>query len=326
MAEQTPVIWLLTDNKPGHRNQLKGLASRLKSRAGASFYWISAAEYPVSLWHAALGLAPHLDDTLSPPDLIIAAGTSTHRLLLALRRKAATVVLMKPGFPRRWVNACLIPAHDNPSPGPRTLITEGVINNVAPLARVTEKKQGLVLIGGPSRHFDWNESSLADQLEALVSQNPGWQWTISGSRRTPETMQRMIAGMASPRVRVQDPKQTHEDWLAHQLAASRVVWVTPDSASMVCEAVTSGVPTGLFDLSPVNGSRVAAGITRLQSGGYAFNWAQRQQLMTDAPPGKNGLTEAPTLWEADRAALWLTETLPRVFEPPVTKRHNGRHP
>ena len=27
---QAPVVWLLTDNKPGHKNQLKGLGNRLR--------------------------------------------------------------------------------------------------------------------------------------------------------------------------------------------------------------------------------------------------------------------------------------------------------
>ncbi|WP_339801689.1 ELM1/GtrOC1 family putative glycosyltransferase [uncultured Marinobacter sp.] len=312
MAEHTPVIWLLTDNKPGHRNQLRGLAGRLKARTGASAYWLSADEHPVALWRALLGSAPHLPETLPHPDLIIAAGSSSHRLLLALRRTAATVVLMKPGFPRSWVSACLIPGHDKVRPGPRTLITEGVINNITPLARITEKRQGLILVGGPSRHFHWDEQALTDQLKELIRQHPDWQWTISGSRRTPETMRTTLARMASPQVRIQDPDRTHEDWLAHQLAASRAVWVTPDSASMVGEAITSGVPTGLFELPPVTGSRVTAGVIRLQSDGYAFSWSERQRLMSETSP-QIAASQRPPLWEADRAARWLTETLPRAF-------------
>ena len=36
VGSRTPVVWLLTDNKPGHRNQLKGLGNRLRVLAGAS--------------------------------------------------------------------------------------------------------------------------------------------------------------------------------------------------------------------------------------------------------------------------------------------------
>ena len=78
---QAPVVWLLTDNKPGHKNQLKGLGNRLRVLTGAALYWVSADEYPVPLWRALLGVAPAMDTALPKPDLMVAAGTGTHRLL-----------------------------------------------------------------------------------------------------------------------------------------------------------------------------------------------------------------------------------------------------
>lgn len=40
-----PAIWLLTDNKAGHRSQLKGLGNRLRVLTGASLHWIDANEF-----------------------------------------------------------------------------------------------------------------------------------------------------------------------------------------------------------------------------------------------------------------------------------------
>src|SRR5690554_185963 len=124
---QAPVIWLITDNKPGHRNQLRGLAGRLRALTGAKLYWLNAADYPVPLWRALLGLAPTVDKALPQPDLIVAAGSGTHRLILALRRyrKARTLVLMKPAFPLNWVDGAIIPAHDDVKPSKTVLNTEG---------------------------------------------------------------------------------------------------------------------------------------------------------------------------------------------------------
>ena len=125
-----PVVWLLTDNKPGHHNQLKGLGNRLRVLAGASVSEIDATEAPPPLWRALLGVAPAMDKALGRPNLIIAAGSGTHRLLLSLRRlrKVKTVVLMKPGFPLNWVDAAIIPEHDKVPPARHVLATEGVIN------------------------------------------------------------------------------------------------------------------------------------------------------------------------------------------------------
>ena len=298
-----PVVWLLTDNKPGHHNQLKGLGNRLRVLAGASVSEIDATEAPMPLWRALLGVAPAMDKTLGTPNLIIAAGSGTHRLLLSLRRlrKVKTVVLMKPGFPLNWIDAAIIPEHDKVAPARHVLATEGVINAITPLARITDKPEGLVLVGGPSPHFDWDDDVILGQLSQLMGRYPEWRWTISGSRRTPENLLMRLNDLAGPKVTVVDSKRTHASWLPHQLAASRAVWVTPDSASMACEAATSGVPTGLFELAPKNNSRVARGMASLVEKGYVAHWSDHASVMA----GK--LRGSQELWEADRAARWLIE-------------------
>lgn len=305
MQTDAPVVWLLTDNKPGHRNQLKGIGNRLRVRAGAALHWIDASEQRVPLWRALLGIAPAMDPSLPVPALIIGAGTSTHRLLLALRRttRAKTVVLMKPAFPMAWADAVILPEHDRVSPGKRVLTTQGVINSITPLARTTEKPEALVLIGGPSPHFEWDDDVVFNQISQLISDYPTWRWTISSSRRTTPGLAERIEELGSLRVSIVDPKRTHEDWLSHQLSASAAVWVTPDSMSMVCEAATSGVPTGLFQLPPKAGSRVALGIDLLIERGQVASWSDHTHVMARSPG------EKPRLWEADRAAQWLIRQL-----------------
>lgn len=303
-----PVVWLITDNKPGHRNQLKGLGNRLRALANARIHWLSATDYPVPLWRAVLAVAPRLDPHLPHPDLVVAAGSGTHRLLLALRRRRGvrTLVLMKPGFPLALVDGAIVPAHDRVPGSARVFVTEGALNAVTPMARLTDQPNALVLIGGPSPHFDWQEDALLNQITDLMARYPGWRWTLSDSRRTPGSTSEALAGLRSPRVTFVHHQQTHEGWLSHQLAASRAVWVTPDSMSMVCEAATSGVPTGLFELPQNPGSRVARGVARLLEQGYVARWQDHPQVMGDHP--------RPTarLWEADRAARWILPSLART--------------
>jgi len=298
-----PVVWLLTDYKPGHRNQLKGLGNRLRVLAGASTYWVDASALKVPLWRAVLASPPRMEASLPRPDLIIAAGSGTHRPLLALRklRRAKTLVIMKPAFPLSLISGALIPAHDRVQSGPRVLLTEGALNTITPLARITEKREALLLIGGPSPHFDWDDDVVLGQISHLIGHYPDWRWTISTSRRTPEPMQKRLAEMASLRISVVHPEQTHEDWLSHQPSASRAVWVTPDSMSMVCEAATSGVPTGLFELPAKPGSRVVDGVERLVRNGYVAQWTDHASVMAGRADHDQ------TLWEANRAARWVLE-------------------
>lgn len=300
-----PVVWLLTDHKPGHRNQLKGLGHRLRALAGANLYWIDASAIKVSLLRALLAAPPPLSSAqaLPHPDLVIAAGSGTHRLLLSLRRHRGTktLVIMKPGFPQTLITGALIPAHDRVPASPRVFISQGVINSITPMAKITDKQQALILIGGPSPHFNWQDEVIFGQVSHLISQYPNWRWTISSSRRTPRALQDRLAELAGLKITVVEPQQTHADWLSHQLADSRAAWVTPDSMSMVCEAATSGVPTGLFELPPRPGSRVAEGIDRLVKDGYLARWRAHASVMAGKTSQEKGL------WEADRAARWVLE-------------------
>lgn len=301
--DQGPVIWLINDQKPGHRNQLRGLGNRLRVLTGASLHWLPADEYPVSRSRALLGRAPVMNADLPSPNLILAAGSSTHRLLLALRRlnRAHTVVLMKPGFPLRMVSAAIVPAHDGVPASRRVLLTEGVINTMTPLAQLTQKQEALVLIGGPTSHAVWDDMAIVEQVQTLIAEHPGWRWTITNSRRTPESLTRQLDGLQSLHVSVVDHRRTHDTWLNHQFAASRAVWVTPESVSMVSEAATSGVPAGLFDVPLTPGSRVATGIQRFVSQKLVHPWSERNQVMA-------AITERHhRFWEADRAARWIIE-------------------
>ncbi|MBJ6138721.1 mitochondrial fission ELM1 family protein [Marinobacter litoralis] len=298
---RAPAIWLITDNKPGHKNQLKGLGNRLRVLTGASIHWVNAADYSVPLWRALLGVAPALDTSLPAPVMIVAAGSGSHRLLLAFRRKASTVVLMKPAFPLAWVDAAIIPAHDKTKPSRRTLVTEGVINAVTPMAQLTSKPEALILIGGPSPHFDWDDDAVFSEITDLIDRYPEWRWTISDSRRTPAALTSKLNDLQTTKVTFLSHAQTHENWLNHQLAGSRAVWVTPDSVSMVSEAATSGVPTGLLNLPARSNSRVANGIHRLAEQGWVYFWQDHSRVMTEHPE------HHVRLWEADRAARWLIQ-------------------
>ena len=107
----------------------------------------------------------------------------------------------------------------------------GVARDLAMSAEYSfEKDEWISLL----QHFDWDDDVVLGQISHLIGQYPDWRWTISTSRRTPEPLQDRLDDMAGVRITVVHPQQTHEDWLSHQLSASRAVWVTPDSMSMVC--------------------------------------------------------------------------------------------
>ncbi|KAB2322374.1 hypothetical protein F8A86_03800 [Betaproteobacteria bacterium SCN1] len=295
------VIWIVSDGKPGHLNQTRGLADALVRATAVETHIVPA----LPIWRATLtgllGRFPALD--LPAPDLILGAGHATHLTMLAARRThgGRTVVLMKPSLPRRFFDLVIAPAHDGLKTDARTWATEGAINRIVPSTTSAQPAQGLILIGGPSPHFEWNNDAIQVQIRSLLARLPELHWTLATSRRTPpDFLAQLPRHEALKTVR---PETTTPGWLPAQLAASRIVWVTPDSASMVYEALTAGADVGVFDL-PVNPkSRVGWAIAGLADNRRItrfIQWCAHGTLHPNQTP----------LAEADRIAshllAWLT--------------------
>jgi len=290
------IVWIVSDGKPGHLNQSLGLAEALARAAPAGIHTLRA----LPAWRTWLALLlkrlPH--DTLLPkPDLIIGAGHATHLTLLALQRAygGRSVVLMKPSLPRRCFDLCIVPEHDGVAADVRTLVTAGALNRIRP-ARVHDAGHGLILIGGASKHFDWDSDAIQLQIKSILARTPDTQWTLTTSRRTPVDFLETLP--AFPNLTLIPHTATPPDWLPAQLARSSTVWVTPDSASMVFEALTAGADVGVFDL-PVNPkSRVGRAIAQLADAQRItrfVHWCAHGELHPNLHP----------LAEADRCAVWI---------------------
>lgn len=292
-------VWIVSDGKPGHVNQSLGLAEALTRATPTKTHMLPA----LPGWRAGLALLLKRmpGKALPSPDLIVGAGHATHLTLLAARcaRGGRAVVLMKPSLPRRWFDLCILPRHDGIAADTRSLVTEGALNRMRP-APARDAQQGLLLIGGISPHFKWDDDAIHLQIRSILSRTPDTQWTLTTSRRTPAEF---LAEMpAFPNLTVVPHTATPPDWLSLQLARCGTVWVTPDSASMVFEALSAGADVGVFDL-PVNPkSRVGRAIAQLvdsQRITRFVTWCAHGKLHPNLHP----------LAEADRCAEWIIEWL-----------------
>lgn len=296
-------IWVVSDGKPGHLNQSCGLADAICRASPLATQHVLPALPPTrALGMFALGRLPA---RLPRPDLILGAGHATHLTLLAARRatRAPVAVLMKPSLPRACFDYLIVPAHDRLQPDARTFVSQGALNRIVPkLQTATRASRGLLLIGGVSRHFEWNSEALAVQIRSLVMRTPKLRWTLTTSRRTPADFLAKLSQFDT--LEVIPHTATSPDWLPARLAESGTVWVTPDSVSMVTEALTSGADVGVFDL-PVNPkSRVAWAIADLADAQRItrfIQWCARGTLHPNTHP----------LAEADRCAAWILECLRR---------------
>ena len=260
--ERTTVIWRMLDGRPGHENQVIGLTEAIQRIRSVEVCDIRLDEERKSLRGILSGGLASMA-SLPAPDLLIGAGHSTHLPLLACRRRfgGRTVVIMKPSLPVALFDLCLIPEHDTLCfPANNVVRTEGALNRVRPSDR-HDSDCGLILIGGPSKHFLWSDEKVIRQVQAIVATS-GIRWTIAASERTPEKVLKHLRSQL-PNVALTTPLDTSSDWLPRQLEQAGTVWVTCDSMSMIYEALTAGARVGLLELEPSSRGRISSNIQRL---------------------------------------------------------------
>ena len=292
------VVWAFTDGKAGHENQTRGLLAALAHHQPVDARWIRVPAYASVL--SSLMTRRFLPGVgLPPPDLLIGAGHRTHLPLLAARRAhgGRTIVLMRPSLPRAWFDLCLIPEHDATA-GANVLNTRGALNPVEPGQK--NPHAGLILIGGPSRHHGWGENDILSQVESIAASEKNVQWTLTTSRRTPSATTARLRALSFRNLTVVPVTETGPDWLPERLATAAQAWVTEDSVSMVYEALTANVATGLLQVPEKRASRVARGIAALVGDGLVTRFADWQG-------GKKLEAPAVPFNEASRVAAWIGE-------------------
>ncbi len=294
MANHKLQIGYVSDGKPGHQNQTTGLIQAVSTYRDVNVYEMPILSLPQVLRRFFLKQCGK--DEGRQPDLIIGAGHSTHLSLLAYRRclKGKTVVLMSPSLPTWLFDLCFIPRHDSPKNDQNVIETLGPINRMIPQEKASPDN-GLIMLGGPSRHFNWDTAKVLVQIEKLISSNKTVHWTIASSRRTPrdcmEDVRRQFSG-----VEFVQPDDVSIEWLPEKMSESGQIWVTEDSMSMLYEALTTGAKTGVIELLTEKRTRITKEIERLRGEGLI--------VTVDTDRADNNHNKK-AIFEADRCAQLL---------------------
>ena len=267
-------ILLLTDGKPGHENQSRGLAEAIGRRTD-----VHVTLLPVVKRHliASLFSSGKLHEEIPAPDLIIGAGHAVHGRMLAISRSsgAPCVVMMKPTLPVNFFDLCIIPRHDLKGKPPRSnmIATRGALNRVPPTGE-RSCNGGLILLGGPSSSYAWDSDGMSKAICTIIEACGERPWRITDSRRTPDGELDSLA-KACPALVTHPHATTGRDWLPERLAEAAEVWVSEDSVSMIYEALSSGAKVGLLQVPRLKpNGRVARGIDELIADGYLMPFSK----------------------------------------------------
>ncbi|MFT6030584.1 MAG: mitochondrial fission protein ELM1 [Oleiphilaceae bacterium] len=295
-------IWIFNDSRPGHLSQLEGLASRIQAHIDSDIYWLNVTEYGLSLSH--LLIFPPKLKHLPKPDLILGTGHRTHIsvLMSGYQFKAFTCLIMRPSLPVCLFDAVICPTHDGLAKSNRVFNTFGPINKIdqsIALLPKDERNLSLILIGGISKHYLFDTQKIIRQVKTVCHEAPEKKWLISNSPRTPPDMNQALERLSLPNATFFDYQQNTQDPLQDLLLKAQLSWITPDSMSMIFEALSAGSTVGLFNCKAKSEKhgRIVKQVTRLLDKGYTHGFDHRSQLLN---------TSAKNFpWEADMAAQWL---------------------
>lgn len=266
-------VWRFVDGKPGHERQTEG-----QLRALSEFIRLTVTVVHVS--DGIAGWAPKLRQLLkrreNPPHLLTGAGHKTHLpiILCRLFTKAKSAVLMKPSLPRCCFDFCIASSHDDVSNSDRrTLIVRGVLNPLTP-SQNHDPKKGLILLGGPCRHVQWSDEAIFHQVQQTAVQTSDVQWIATASRRTPLSLREKLQSLAVPNLCYVSPTETEPNWMPEYLRCAAQTWVSPDSVSMVHEALTAGSRVRVFDLPWKKNSKWKTALEELAQDGQVSFYSQ----------------------------------------------------
>ena len=255
--EKIKVIWRFTDGKAGHDKQSLALVDSLMNQTKCRLFDFNVQSQRNPILNI-IFKNYKIPEGIKKPDIVIGAGHKTHLHLLAVKRclNAKIVVIMKPSLPLIFFDLCIIPKHDG------IKNCANVINTQSSLIRFnsnlkTKENIGLILIGGPSKHYFWDSNIVLEEICKISKKFKFKRLLLSTSRRTPIDFIDQLNELNISDIKVYEYSKLKSDWLDKHINKVKNIWVTNDSYSMVTEALASGADVDIIDLKVKHDSKLS---------------------------------------------------------------------
>ncbi len=269
-------ILILNDGRTGHLRQSEAvarLAQEVLSRQDIeSEVEMVEVSFKNNFRRILLNLFPvSLEKSLSPDsfnkvfgisaDIIISAGSSLSgvNFLLSRDNLSKSIVVMRPALlGLNKFNLVIVPRHDLPARGKNVVVTDAALNLIDEESIGLESKKlsaskGLnkgrlymaVLVGGNSKRFNLSPVLILRLMEELksLSRSLNADILLTTSRRTPkeaeEIIKRELKGFDAVKLMVIANEANIPEAVGGMLGLSDIIISTPESISMISEAVSS---------------------------------------------------------------------------------------
>ncbi len=268
-----PWVLVLSDGKPGHRNQSLGvIPAGIEARQFQLEYrsaWCrgrvwGAARVPLLAvllagrfpWGGLIRNGEALAQQVADAPVVVlstGSGPAPVTLMLARHLGCPAVTCMTPSVGLSRVDLALVPRHDNPPASARVVTTIGAPNLVDPQRMDAEgqafrQRHGLaegpflvLLLGGDSAHHVIGPESGRAILDACLSLGGALnlEVLVTTSRRTRRETEDIMAERVDECAYFCRGRSDTERVVPGMLALAQLVVVTEDSVSMVSEAASS---------------------------------------------------------------------------------------
>lgn len=258
-------VWAVAESKAGTLTQCLGV--------GKQFH----REPTVKLISRSRGLkrlfeAPLFRRKEQGPELVISCGFRAEPAVLDIKAayggRPFTVHLQRPRvegydlvFVSRhdWVEELSNRPNYHPMVGVPHQITAGRLKPIRQEARERLSPDGRpivgVFVGGSNGAYIYDENTHAIIREAIAQLvNDGWRAVVSVSRRSEDETQRALSTLNSDSIVVWD-RRSENPYLSYMAAADAFL-IAKDSITMPCEALATGKPVFILDLTSVPGPRL----------------------------------------------------------------------
>ena len=245
-------VYWFQDSKTGHLKQVQALLDQLKKEIEISIITINVTN------QESFSKIFANQDQFDGPTLLLGAGHEVYSKILqakkylmkTISKDLFSIAVLRPSYKLSSFDLIIAPAHDFR----KRRIPENVIPFQGSLSATSQnpvdENKAIIAIGGPSKHYKFDQEILIRQLQYILSVHPKHKFKIFNSRRTPEALNLKIQDEINkhPNAKFIDLNSSESDSFQTSLNESELKFVTPDSSNLVFEALSAKGQTYLIQI------------------------------------------------------------------------------
>ena len=245
-------IYWFQDSKTGHLKQVQALLDQLKKEIEISIITINVTN------QESFSKIFANQDQFDGQTIFIGAGHEVYSKILqakkylkkTISKDLFSIAVLRPSYKLSSFDLIIAPEHDFR----KKRIPENVIPFQGSLSATSQipidENMAIIAIGGPSKHYKFDQEILIRQLQYILSVHPKHKFKIFNSRRTPEALNLRLKNELNkyPNAKFIDLNSPESHTFQASLNESALKFVTPDSSNLVFEALSVNGQTYLIQI------------------------------------------------------------------------------